>query len=394
MWTNKHLHLAGALAQLGLLLMVLLWVLPTVGLLVTSVRVQEQVAVSGWWTALSTQTRAEMRRTGGAQSVVQEGTKHVISGTLFAQQTATRLRSFSLDFSHPDQVLAGAVLAVESRQVFDTQDQTKVGTLMVNADGAYRLELDAPYTADRGIRIFFVATMPAQFTARNYQRVLQSEGLGQAFANTFKVAIPATVLPLVLAAFAAYAFSWMRFAGRDVLFMVVVAMLVVPFQVSLIPLLTMYNKVGALMGVESKNYVGVWLAHTAFGLPLAIYLLRNFVAGLPREIIESARMDGANDLQIFFFIVLPLSVPALASFAIFQFLWVWNDFLVALVFLGVAPEQIVLTVKLNDLVGVHGEAWEILTGAAFVSIAVPIAVFFALQRYFVRGLLAGSLKGG
>ena len=239
-----------------------------------------------------------------------------------------------------------------------------------------------------------MAQTPPSFITKNYERVVASEGVGQAFLNTFKVTIPATFIPILIAAFAAYAFSWMTFPGRKWLFIVVVGLLVVPLQMSLIPLLRLYNQLGESLGVESKSYLGVWLAHSAFGLPLAIYLLRNYIAALPRDIIESARMDGASHFQIFTSIVLPLSVPALASFAIFQFLWVWNDFLVALVFLGKAPDQIVLTIKLNDLLGSRGESWEILTATAFVSIAVPVAVFFSLQRFFVRGLLSGSVKGG
>jgi alpha-glucoside transport system permease protein len=161
---------------------------------------------------------------------------------------------------------------------------------------------------------------------------------------------------------------------------------------SLIPLLRLYNDLGETLGMPSKSYLGIWLAHSAFGLPLAIYLLRNYIASLPRDIIESARMDGATHFQIFTSIVLPLSIPALASFAIFQFLWVWNDFLIALVFLGKSPDQVVLTIRLNDLLGSRGESWEILTASAFVSIAVPVLVFFSLQRFFVRGLLSGSVK--
>jgi len=173
-----------------------------------------------------------------------------------------------------------------------------------------------------------------------------------------------------------------------------VGLLVVPLQMSLIPLLRMYNNIGALLDVSAKSYVGIWLAHTGFGLPLAIYLLRNYIRSLPRDIIESARMDGASHFQTFTRVVVPLSVPALASFTIFQFLWVWNDLLVALVFLGKGDDQIVLTSKMRELLGSRGDNWEILTSSAFISIIVPLVVFFALQRYFVRGLVAGSVKGG
>ena len=206
--------------------------------------------------------------------------------------------------------------------------------------------------------------------------------------------IPATVIPITIAAFAAYAFAWMQFPGRQFLFVVVVGLLVVPLQMSLIPLLRMYNNIGALLDVSAKSYVGIWLAHTGFGLPLAIYLLRNYIRSLPRDIIESARMDGASHFQTFTRVVVPLSVPALASFTIFQFLWVWNDLLVALVFLGKGDDQIVLTSKMRELLGSRGDNWEILTSSAFISIIVPLVVFFALQRYFVRGLVAGSVKGG
>ena len=207
--------------------------------------------------------------------------------------------------------------------------------------------------------------------------------------------IPSTVIPIAIAAFAAYAFSWMEFPGRQILFVVVVGLLVVPLQMSLIPLLRFYNDVSEVIpSFEAKSYPGIWLAHTGFGLPLAIYLLRNYIGGLPRELIESAKIDGASHFQIFTRLILPLSIPALASFAIFQFLWVWNDLLVALVFLTKDADQIVLTSKLRELLGSRGANWEILTASAFVSIVVPLVVFFSLQRYFVRGLLAGSVKGG
>ena len=227
-----------------------------------------------------------------------------------------------------------------------------------------------------------------QYTLGNYERVLTAEGLFDAFLNSLIVTIPATVIPITLAAFAAYGFAWTKFRGRSFLFAMVVGLLVIPLQMSLVPLLRVYGSLD-LVG----SFVGVWLAHTGFGLPLAIYLLYNYISQLPKDIFESAYIDGATPFTAFTRLVLPLSFPALASFAIFQFLWVWNDLLVSLVFLGTNPDVAVLTARVSQLIGSRGAAWHLLTAGAFISMVIPLIVFLSLQRFFVRGLLAGSVKG-
>jgi len=228
----------------------------------------------------------------------------------------------------------------------------------------------------------------SDWTMDNYNRVLTSGGLFDALVNSLIVTIPSTIIPITLAAFAAYAFAWLKFRGRSLLFGALVALLVVPLQLSLVPLLKIYQSTDL-----TGSFLGIWLAHTGFGLPLAVFLLYGFIAALPKDIFESAFIDGATPFTAFIRLVLPLSIPALASFAIFQFLWVWNDFLVALVFLGGSSDVAVLTIELASIVGSRGEAYHLLTAAAFVSMFIPLIVFLSLQRYFIRGLLAGSVKG-
>ena len=228
----------------------------------------------------------------------------------------------------------------------------------------------------------------SQYTLQNYREILLTQGMAQAFRNSLLITIPSTIIPIGIAAFAAYAFAWMEFPGRQVIFAIVVGLLVVPLQMTLIPLLRAYNRLGL-----AGSYVGIWLAHTGYGLPFAVYLLRNFFGALPRDLFESAYLDGASELTAFFRLALPLSVPALASLAIFQFLWVWNDLLVALIYLGGTEEVAPLTLKLSSLINSLGQNWHLLTAAAFISMALPLVVFFSLQRYFVRGILAGSVKG-
>ena len=240
----------------------------------------------------------------------------------------------------------------------------------------------------------------AEWTLDNYRLALKAGGFANAFLNSLAVVVPSTVIPITIAAFAAYAFSWMDFRGRYVMFIAVVGLLVVPLQMALIPILRLYTSGGIVAGRWifpdldlGGTFLGVWLAHTAFGLPLAVYLLRNYIGSLPRSIVESAKMDGAGHFTIFWRLIIPLSVPALAAFAIFQFLWVWNDLLVAYVFLGGSSQNEVLTVALRNLVGARGENWHLLSAAAFISMSLPLVVFFSLQKYFVSGLTAGSVKG-
>jgi len=361
--------------NLTALVLVLLWTFPTFGLLVSSFRDRDQIATSGWWKAMFPSEQTVQYRAPGAEGAVPENGLYVISGNVF-EGGSGQVKAFGTSTREP-----GAFEAGSSAATNDGADLT------VNADGSFRLTKPTAFEAGRGMRIFVTSITPPRITTENYARVLGAEGLGRAFLNTMTVSIPATIIPILVAAFAAYALAWMEFPGRALIVATVVGLLVVPLQLALIPLLKLHNEIGI-----GKSYIGIWLAHTGFGLPLAIYLLRNYMIGLPREIIESARVDGATDFQIFLKIILPLSFPALASFAIFQFLWTWNDLLVALVFLGNSKDQLVMTGQLKELMGSRGGDWEILATSAFVTIVVPLVVFFAMQKYLVRGLLAGSVK--
>jgi alpha-glucoside transport system permease protein len=227
----------------------------------------------------------------------------------------------------------------------------------------------------------------SHLTLENYSAVLNANGMKHAFVNSIWITLPSTILPLVLGALAAYAFAWTRFPFRDTTFLIIVALMVVPVQTAFVPLLKLFREHGHL----NTEFYGIWLAHTAFGLPLAIFLFRNFFITLPKDLIEAARMDGASEFGVFRRIVIPLSVPSLASFAIFQFLWVWNDLLMALIFVS-DPSKRPMTVKITELLSTYGSEYHLLSAAAFLLMIVPLIVFFALQRYFVQGLLAGSVK--
>ncbi|MDP2082683.1 MAG: carbohydrate ABC transporter permease [Pseudotabrizicola sp.] len=365
--------------HISMAVLVALWLFPTLGLFVSSFRTADQIATSGWWSALSTQERqVPAIRVGGTELEV-DG-RFVIEGRLFTATNA-EVSAWGTTSTAPEANAPGDVVELGDGV-----------TLTVAPDGAYVLSSPQTTAGARLPRIFSTAATPPEFTFQNYRAILfepsNTDGMSKAFFNTLTVTIPATIIPILVAAFAAYALAWMDFPGRALLIAAIVGLLVVPLQLALIPLLKLHNEIGI-----GKGYLGTWLAHTGFGLPLAIYLLRNYMVGLPRDIIECAKVDGASDFQIFTKIILPLSFPALASFAIFQFLWTWNDLLVSLVFLiDSSGQTTVMTKQIVELLGTRGGNWEILATAAFISIAVPLLVFFAMQKYLVRGLLAGSVK--
>ncbi|MEE2946036.1 MAG: carbohydrate ABC transporter permease [Pseudomonadota bacterium] len=367
--------------HISVAVLVVLWLFPTVGLFVSSFRTTDQISTGGWWKALFPAEQNLTIRAAGPGAQAEVDGLYVIEGQLFDAGNDATISAWGISSRAIDAFAPG-----------DAAELRRGGTITVDEVGNYRLENTEAFSGNRGQRVFVTATTPPEFTFSNYNRVLfggdASENMGRAFISTLTVTIPATIIPILIAAFAAYALAWMDFPGRALLIAIVVGLLVVPLQLALIPLLKLHLGIGI-----GKGYLGVWLAHTGFGLPLAIYLLRNYMVGLPRDIIENARVDGATDFQIFTKIILPLSFPALASFAIFQFLWTWNDLLVAKVFLIDATGQTtVMTNRIVEMLGTRGGNWEILATAGFVSMAVPLLVFFAMQKYLVRGLLAGSVK--
>jgi alpha-glucoside transport system permease protein len=354
------------LVNLVLVLLVLVWLIPVVGLFISSFRDRFDLQTSGWWTIFPHREWVVVKEIDP--------------------------RAEGLDATGPMQVEGIEGTFEVLREGVETPDGKRIQWIGNRRIGRIEVQ-ERQWTVNWG------------FTLENYRQVLLGKDFeytrpdGQvevipgddfwgALFNSIAVAIPATVIPILIAAFAAYGFAWMNFPGRRVLFIMVVALLVVPLQIALVPILRDYATLNL-----NGTFLAVWLAHTGFGLPLATYLLFNYISTLPRETLESAFIDGASHFTVFFRLILPLSVPALASFAIFQFLWVWNDYLVALIFLGGDPNFEVVTMRLAGIVGDRGQDWHLLTAAAFVTMLLPLAVFFGLQRYFVRGLLAGSVKG-
>ena len=376
------LNLSSIFSQLLLLFFVILWITPTFGLLISSFRDKDQLAISGWWTSLVTTEVNEIHRTKGNKAQIEEEGIFFIRGNLFDNEEGKKVLSYGITSKDINAYKVGEVAILKDKS-----------EIIVFENGNYQWKSKSEFKKKKGRRLFITATSPPSFTLDNYKEVIFKEGLGQAFLNTIAVALPATLIPLIICSFFAYSLTWMNFFGRDLLLASIIASLVVPLQMSLIPILTIYNDLGALFNIEAKSFPGVWMAHTGFGLASTTFLLWNFMKSLPNEMLEAAKVDGATHYDTFVRIVIPLSIPAFASIFILQFLWVWNDLLVGLVFLDKHPSEIILTAKLKELLGSRGENWEILTTGAFISMTVPLFIFFSLQRFFIRGLVAGSVKG-
>lgn len=371
----------------------LVWLVPTIGLLVTSLRPFQDIGDSGWWLVLAPPK-------GAAEYAQACATCHGADGRALPQADLT---DSTLIQQYPRSIQLLALLRreingqphMQATPVPDEHTTAAIAAYLRRISGLEarpRLTLDnyidalVGYRGTTSYRADCAAgTQPLDINC-NISDLLNPRGMGRAFINSLAVAIPSTFLPLLFAAFAAYAFSWLDFRGRQLLFALLVGLQVVPLQMTLVPISRLYAQLGL-----NSTFLGVWLFHTGFGLPYAIYLMRNFVGSLPRDLFESAYLDGASHWTAFYRLALPLSVPAIASLGIFQFLWIWNDLLVALVFLG--GQTPVMTYQISNMVTSHGAGWHLLTAAAFISMLLPMIVFFTLQRFFVRGLLAGSVKG-
>ncbi len=430
--------LTAAPVRVAVLLIVVLWSIPTAGVLISSFRTPNEINTTGWWTAAGPRTNPEYEtlvqrveqsttfaeRTQIQLEEAQAAQEAGVTDEMMAEALAAATDDLEEAVADAEADLADAQAALDANEegAQDAFDEASTALAAAQAaldagvdEAAIRTALEAELAGDvqsaedRAARAaerleedrvaLENADIPESFgigsagwneqwTLQNYQAVINANGMGNAFLNSLLVTIPSVVIPITIAAFAAYAFAWMQFPGRDLFFAVVIIAMGVPLHLALVPILRLY--LGADLG---GTFLGVWLAHTGFGLPLAIYLIYGYMVTIPKDIMESAHIDGASPFTAFTRLILPLSVPVIASFAIFQFLWVWNDLLIALVFLGTESKNAVLTSQLSELVGSKGQDWEVLTAGAFITMIIPLIIFFALQRYFVRGLMAGSVKG-
>ena len=374
--------------NLVLIIICVAWMVPILGILITSFRHSEDIFKSGWWTVFPHRVEMQVARIKLNPDVDLDDiiTIDATTATIEGRNAAGEAVEYS-----------GSPIEGVSATFEEYREGIKLD------DG--RSLVWSGNRRSRELRVFDRQWIgfSTNLTLKNYKDVItgknitykDAEGrtitrtgnnLGGAFLNSLAVAIPGTIIPILIAAFAAFGFAWLEFPGRNILFTIIVALLVVPLQIALVPILKDYVNMGL-----NGTFLGIWLAHAGFGLPLATYLLVNYISTIPRELLESAFIDGASNFTIFIRLIFPLSVPALASFAIFQFLWLWNDYLVALIFLGERNKTV--TIAVAQMVGEKGQDWHLMTSAAFVSMILPLAVFLALQRYFVRGMMAGSVKG-
>jgi len=374
-----------------IILTMLIWVVPTFGLLITSLRPPEAVGNTGWWTTFAPQNAGGPYGTFCAECHGVDGkalpqadltNPELIAKYPRSLQLLAMLRKDINGQPHMGDIpLPSAQEAADIAVYLREGEVTGAGLTFNNyVDALVGYRGRSTYTADCA-----AGTQPPDINC-NFSDILNPRGMGRAFVNSLLVTIPATFLPILFAAFAGYAFAWLDFKGRFLLFALLVGLQVVPLQMTLVPISRFYAQVGL-----NGTFLGVWLFHTGFGMPYAIYLMRNFLGTLPRDLFESAYLDGASHWTAFRQLVIPLAMPAIASLGIFQFLWVWNDLLVALVFLGGTTP--VMTYQISNMVTSLGSGWQVLTAAAFLSMLLPMIVFFSLQRFFVRGMLAGAVKG-
>ena len=403
------------LRHVVLALIVFIWVVPFVALVTTSLRSETASKTSGFWTAF---TPTELGHRFGTHDRDQTEPFVEMTGNIFERLNAGKdsyevtgeVQSIMLTGREPDTENPGKTKLVRRLIAAGEVMNVRDGEFVFQSNGDFTWTF-AEATAPKPKNLDVYINQDPVFGADAYMEVLfDNKNVPNALISSFIVTIPATIIPITIAAFAAYAFSWMRFPGRDWLFVIVVSLMVIPTQLAFLPVLQGFSGIASwatalnswltdceltdTCRVASKSFASLWITHTAFGLPLAIYLLRNYIVALPRELLESARIDGANHLQIFVRIILPLSVPALASFGIFQFLWVWNDLLVALYIGPGDAEDLVFPIRLQKQLGTFKDQLHLLNASAVISMIVPVVVFLSMQRYFIRGLLAGSVKGG